>query len=150
MRESQAALALIRRPGRDGPEFLVRWNDKWQALHLVGGHRHPGESFRACLCRELAEELGPAPGGDGRAADQPFAHLEYRAFSVSAQEETAYVLELFKVELAPAALAQASADPLNAWVGEAEVRAGRAGDGRAVSGTMRLLFDKAGLWHGGA
>jgi hypothetical protein len=150
MRESQAALALIRRPGWDGPEYLVRWNEKWQALNLVGGHRRPEESFRDCLCRELAEELGPRPGGEGRVAELPFAHLEYRAFSHSAREETAYTMELFEVELTPAALRVASADPLNAWVGEAEVRDGRAGDGRTVSATMRLLFEKAGLGRCGA
>jgi 8-oxo-dGTP pyrophosphatase MutT (NUDIX family) len=150
MRESQAALALIHRPGRAGAEYLAQWNDNWRALHLVGGHRRPEESFRDCLCRELAEELGLRPGALGRVAQRPLAHLEYVAFSQSAREETAYTIELFEVELTPAGLQQVSADPRNAWVAEAEVRGGRAADGRPVSGTMRLLFDKAGLGPGGA
>jgi len=119
MRESQGALALIRRPGRDGPEHLVQWNEKWGALHLVGGHRRPEESFHDCLCRELTEELAVQPGVDCRVAERPLAHLEYAAFSQSAGEETAYTMELFEVGLAPAVVAQVSGDPRNAWVGEA-------------------------------
>jgi 8-oxo-dGTP pyrophosphatase MutT (NUDIX family) len=145
MRHSQAAQALVRRRAAGRTEYLAQWNQKWQSLHLVGGHRNEGESFRDCLCRELHEELGLRPETDYRLPEQPFAHLEYTAFSKAAGEETAYVMELFEVELAPAAAARISSDPANAWVSEAEVLAGRAADGRAVSATTRLLLEKAGL-----
>jgi 8-oxo-dGTP pyrophosphatase MutT (NUDIX family) len=147
MRKSQAALALICRQGPAGTEYLVQWNAKWQALHLVGGHRRPDESFRDCLVRELAEEIGLAPG-DGRVAERPFAHMEYRAFSRSAGVETLYVIELFEVELSAAVLDAVAADPVNAWVEPHTIREGRAADGRAVSATVRLLFEKAGLVPG--
>jgi 8-oxo-dGTP pyrophosphatase MutT (NUDIX family) len=143
MRKSQGAVAVIRRPGRGGPEYLVQWNAKWRALHLVGGHRRPDESFRDCLCRELAEELGLRPDEDARVAGLPFAHLGYTAFSQSANEETAYTMELFEVELTPDALRKVSADTDNAWVGEAEVRGGRADDGRPISRTTRRLLLEA-------
>ncbi len=140
MRQSQGALALIRRPGPGGTEYLLQWNAKWRALHLVGGHRRPDESFRDCLCRELAEELRLSPGAGARVADRPLAHLEYTDFSESAREETAYTMELFEVALTPAAERRVSADSQNAWVSGAEVRAGRAGDGRAISRTTARLL----------
>jgi 8-oxo-dGTP pyrophosphatase MutT (NUDIX family) len=148
MRQSEAALAIIRRPGRSSPEYLTRWNEKWQALNFVGGHRHLDESFRDCMLRELAEELGPAATG-ARVGEKPLARLEYTAFSKSAGQDTAYVMELFDVELVPAALAAVSADPANCWLSSEAVLAGRAGDGRAVSDTVRLLLQKTGLLPAG-
>jgi 8-oxo-dGTP pyrophosphatase MutT (NUDIX family) len=145
MRESVAALALIRHISDGQPVLLTQWNKGWQALNLVGGHRRAGESFQECLCRELAEELGLQAGTDYSVGDRPAAHVEYVAFSRSAGEQTAYTIELFEVQLTPAALARVSRDPQNAWVGDAEIRAGRARDGRPVSETVRSLLQKAGL-----
>ncbi|HEX5270658.1 MAG TPA: NUDIX domain-containing protein [Gemmataceae bacterium] len=142
MRQSQGSFALVRRPGRGGTEYLVQWNAKWRALNLVGGHRRPDESFRDCVCRELAEELGLRSGAGARVAGLPCAHREYTDFSDSAGEETAYTMELFEVGLTPAAERQVSADPQNAWVSEAEVRAGRADDDRPISRTTgRLVLE---------
>src|SRR5438105_14063907 len=148
MRQSEAALALIRRPGPAGVEYLVQWNARWNALNLVGGHRRPQESYRDCLVRELDEELDVRPGPDCAVAEGPTARLEYVAFSKSAGEETAYTMELFEVTLTPAAERRVSADPSNAWVGTSAIRSGRAGDGRPVSDTVRLLLEKAGLLAG--
>src|SRR5438128_10124068 len=72
MRLSEAGLALVRRVGPDGaPEYLVQWNDNWQRFSLPGGHVEPGESFRACCAREVAEELGLSAGTDFRVAPEP-------------------------------------------------------------------------------
>ena len=57
MRQSLAALAIVEQPG-DPPRWLVQWNERWQAYSLVGGHKRDDESFRDCLRREVAEELG--------------------------------------------------------------------------------------------
>ena len=46
MRQSEAAVAVIRLV-RDGQtHWLAQWNDHWGAFHLVSGHRRPGETFR--------------------------------------------------------------------------------------------------------
>lgn len=145
MRESVAALALIRRTSGGETEYLTQWNNGWQALNFVGGHRRAEETFRACLCRELEEELGLRDGVDCQVEEHPLAHLEYTAFSRSAQEESLYVVELFSVQLNESAMARVNPAPENAWVNEAESRAGRTSAGRAVSATVPLLLSKAGL-----
>jgi 8-oxo-dGTP pyrophosphatase MutT (NUDIX family) len=135
MRRSEGAWALIQRGDRGSTRILTRWNSRWQALHLVGGHRRPGESFRACLLREVGEELGLATE-DFTAADQPLARLEYTAWSEGAREETEYLLEIFVVELTRAAVDHVSANPANAWLSTEEAYAGLATDGRRVSPTL--------------
>jgi 8-oxo-dGTP pyrophosphatase MutT (NUDIX family) len=149
MRRSTASLAVIRRPGPDGrPLYLAQWNEKWKSFNLVGGHKKENESFRACLVRELFEELGivPEPGDpDGLAGPgptclvgkAPLGRLDYEAFSQSAGERSSYCIELFGVDLSPQAEEDISRDQNNRWVSEAEIEAGRCADGKAVSDTMR-------------
>src|SRR5205809_5963914 len=102
MRRSEGALALIRRAGQGRTENLVGWNEKWQGYNFVGGHRRPEESFLACLEREVAEELNLRRGEDYRVDPGPPRRLEYTAYSESARAETAYVMELFGIELSAA------------------------------------------------
>ncbi len=152
MRTSTASLAVIRRPGADGsPSYLAQWNEKWKAFNLVGGHKRDSESHRACLVRELAEELGIVPGPDDpdaaaagqqpgplcHIAREPLGRLEYEGYSQSAGERSFYRIELFAVGLSPAALAHVERDRANRWLAEAEIEAGRCGDGKAVSDTLR-------------
>jgi 8-oxo-dGTP pyrophosphatase MutT (NUDIX family) len=51
----KVGLAVI----RDGCILLCRKKNGLPHLILPGGKPHPGESSRACLHRELQEELGP-------------------------------------------------------------------------------------------
>src|SRR4051812_5138231 len=61
-RISVASLAVIRRSGPDGlPRYLTQYNAKWQAFSAIGGHKRDNESHRACMVREIAEELGVFP-----------------------------------------------------------------------------------------
>jgi ADP-ribose pyrophosphatase YjhB (NUDIX family) len=147
MRRSLAALALIRRPNAASTtDWLLRWNEHWQALNLVGGHKENDETFRACCVREIAEELGLHDSTDVRVAAQPLQHLEFTAWSQRSQEETAYTFELFEVELAtPAAQQQVAANPHNRWVTPAEMRAGYTGDNRLISPTVVRVLTEAGL-----
>lgn len=144
MRESIAALALIRRIGAGGTEWLTQWNDRWEAFHLIGGQKED-ETFRHCCAREVAEELGLVEGVGFRVADEPAAHLEYVAYSRSARVETRYVAELFDVELLGDAADAVARDPANRWVTTDEITAERCRDGRRVSETTGLLLGMAGL-----
>jgi len=58
MRESLGALALIRKEAEEGTLWLGRWNRHWRSYSLVGGHKHPQETFGECIIREVGEELG--------------------------------------------------------------------------------------------
>jgi ADP-ribose pyrophosphatase YjhB (NUDIX family) len=147
LRRSIASLAIFR--GQEGGRtlWLARWNDNWRRLNLVGGHKLPEESFRDCIQREVTEELGLVADVDFRCADEPLAHLEYTAWSHSAGEETAYVIELFDVELCgETAHRMVAGDPMNCWLSSAEILVGSSDDGRPVSETTAQLLTKAGLF----
>jgi 8-oxo-dGTP pyrophosphatase MutT (NUDIX family) len=145
MRTSVAALAVIRRHRQGQPEYLASWNQAWGRFHFLGGHKHDHESFRQCLIREAGEELGLTLDRDFRLDDQPLAHLEYTAFSRSAQVETAYTIELFGMDLDNAE-APPRAPVLVRWLREGEIAAGRCHDGLPISDTMHLLLERGGLW----
>ena len=158
-RVSIASLAVIRRIDSGGAvRYLAQWNPKWEAFSSVGGHKREGESHRACLVREVAEELGvfPHPDDPDAAAAPPapegevprcvvgawsLGSLEYEAFSQSAKEMTRYRIALLEVELSPQAVARVSADAANAWLSAQEIDAGKAAGDRAVSETMRRHLD---------
>src|SRR5437879_3222549 len=118
---SVASLAVVSRFESGRSLYLARWNNAWNAFNLPGGHKHDGETHRACLVRELAEpdELHlPPPPDDPAAAPiegvdstrvwvrvdaEPLGRLDYDAFSQSRSERTNYVIELFAAELSPEA-----------------------------------------------
>jgi 8-oxo-dGTP pyrophosphatase MutT (NUDIX family) len=147
MRVSQAGLACIRRDGPTGPEFLTQWSQKWGMYSLVGGHVEPGETFRECCVREVAEELGLTPGEDYLVSESPLAPtVEYVAMSGGSKVETQYRMELFAVELfTPAAVAKISADPANRWLAVSEIVAERTADGRPISAQVRTNFTLNGV-----
>ena len=146
MRQSIAAFAVITREDQGQTTYLSQWNLHWRALSLVGGHKLPEESFRECLIREIGEELGLVLGDDYEISEQPPSRLEFEAFSDSAWELTAYVLEVFQVALkADSTLAKIGANPDNRWVTGAEVLAGRCTDGTRVSPTMSRVLMTLGM-----
>lgn len=142
MRESIASVALIRYQDQADTKWLTRWNDKWRAYSLVGGHLEPGESFRDCIIREVTEELGLQPDIDFVVSPRPVAHLEFVAWSASARSDTAYTMELFEVKLIrPEAVDVVHREPHNRWMSEAEIRKELATDGRPVSETAKRLLN---------
>jgi hypothetical protein len=110
-------------------------------FHFVAGHRRPGEDDRACLVREIGEELGLAEGVDYRVSAEGPRVLEFTAFSRAAREETSYRMALFGVELTAEAQRSVEACPENRWLGDEEARDGRCRDGRPVSPTMARLLE---------
>jgi len=144
MRTSIAAAALIREVHPNETRWLAQWNPRWGRYHLVGGHKHPSESFRECLVREIGEELGLFEGVDFVAPQAPAAHLEFTAFSEGCQQQTAYTMELFEVQLCGTARQKIDAEDKNRWLTEAEIQAGQTADGKPVSATMQMLLAKIG------
>lgn len=59
-RRPEEVAIVVRRPGLDGPEFLVllRSPEKLGYWHLVAGGLEPEETAAAAAVRELAEETG--------------------------------------------------------------------------------------------
>ncbi|MGO9207963.1 MAG: NUDIX hydrolase [Candidatus Limnocylindrales bacterium] len=154
-RQSVAAIALIRREEAAQTLYLTQWNLNWRALNLVGGHKRPNESFRDCLVREFAEELGLRAGDNYHLPDRPVRRLELEAFSEGAWGLTAYEIELFDVELrGDAALAKVAANPDNRWVTESEILSGWCNDGTRVSPTIMrivmMLFERTCLTSEGS
>jgi 8-oxo-dGTP pyrophosphatase MutT (NUDIX family) len=145
MRESIASIAVIRRECQHQTLWLAQWSRSWQGFHFVGGHKHPDESFRECVIREVCEELQITAGVDFLVAEQPRARLDYTAWSKHAGQETHYVMQLFDVTLTDSARQKVEADPQNRWVTTDEIRQQRCSDGQPISETMGLLLDMAGL-----
>ena len=152
-RTSIASLAVIRRIDSAGVlRYLAQWNPKWQAFSSVGGHKRASESFRDCVAREIAEELGVLLESDAPTAPKderprcrvgawPLGMLEYDAFSRSANVMTRYSIALFEVDLSSRAADHVSGDANNAWLSEQEIDAGKTADGRVVSETMLRHLD---------
>jgi 8-oxo-dGTP pyrophosphatase MutT (NUDIX family) len=145
MRESEAAVALVRREQDGQTVWLTQWNPKWGRFHFVSGHRRPQETFRECLVREIAEELQLTEGADYQVSPRAPMHLYFADFSESAHTETWYNMELFEVELSADALAKLESDPENRWLTEAEIDAAQTHDGRPASATMKRLLE---AWRG--
>jgi 8-oxo-dGTP pyrophosphatase MutT (NUDIX family) len=157
MRASIASLAVIRRTEAGTTRYLAQWSDHWNAYAFVGGHIEDSESHRACMVRELAEELriatdesDPDLEAVARArldanmaskcwiAPSPLGHLEYDAYSVAANERAHYIIELFEVRLSDAASALVAADEANRWLSEVEIERGKCDqDGKPISDTVR-------------
>ena len=143
LRRSEGGIALIERTVGGKREWLAQWNENWGAFFFVAGHRHPGETFRECVVREIEEELG-LTSQECPVATSPVYHREYRAPSRSAGELTAYTMELFDAQPTPDALRKIAGDPMNKWLDEAEIRRIEAHDGRAVSVSMLMLLAMIG------
>jgi 8-oxo-dGTP pyrophosphatase MutT (NUDIX family) len=140
VRESQAAVALIRERHDADWKYLCHWSRSWGAWHFVGGHREPGETFRECAVREACEELGVA--ADHLRVVAPLARLEYVAHSRSAGVPTAYVIEVYETLLCAARGVELGGR--NRWVTGAEVRRGRTDDGTPVSPTVDYILTQLG------
>ena len=143
MRHIQAPFALIQRPHAQGaPQWLARWNPRCQRYQLLGCYRHPEETFRCSLTRELAVELGLSPETDFDVAAEARARYEYTAWSDTATCLTEYEVELYEVQLrSSAALARLLDDPRNRWLTEEEIQRRRCHDGRPVSVTLWHVLD---------
>jgi 8-oxo-dGTP pyrophosphatase MutT (NUDIX family) len=145
MRTSIASIALIRRDQNGQTEWLAQWNRNWRAYAFIGGHKRPHESFRACIIREIGEELGLIGSEEFAVGHEPLARQEYQAWSQSAQEQTEYTIELFEVKLVgEAASTKIDAEPHNRWLTEQEIRTGCCRDGKPVTETVARFLDAIG------
>jgi 8-oxo-dGTP pyrophosphatase MutT (NUDIX family) len=142
-RRSEGAVALFQRIIDGQRQYLAQWNEKWRAFFFIGGHREESETFRECVVREIEEEL-ELPASECRVATEPAHHLEYQARSQSANELTAYVMELFDAQLTAWSLERVERNSQNRWLSQAEIQNLETEDARAVSPTMLLLLSMAG------
>jgi 8-oxo-dGTP pyrophosphatase MutT (NUDIX family) len=143
LRRSAAAVALIRTEQAGQTRWLAQWNDKWGRFFFVSGHKRADESFRECMIRELQEELGLGPDADFTVPEAPRATIKFADRSESAQCDTYYEFAAFDVRLTERAVAQqVNSKPENRWLTEQEIHAEQCEDGRAVSGTMRILLEQ--------
>lgn len=141
MRRSPAAFALFRRSTQSGDLWLAQWNAKWKAFNLIGGRREPGESARDCAAREVEEELLLTRHKDFTIATKLLAHLEFEAFSISAQESRHYEMDLFRANFErPDLCAQIAFDPANRWLNPVEISAGKTTDGQTISEVTQQFF----------
>jgi 8-oxo-dGTP pyrophosphatase MutT (NUDIX family) len=143
MRQSLGSLAYIERRSAGRFEVLTQWNEGWQALSLIGGHKRATETFRECLAREVREELNLIEGQGFSAEPEPLARLEYVARSERANVETAYTLEIYRVVLAgPAEERAVAGSAENRWITPEELAALQTSDGLRVSPTVARVLSR--------
>jgi 8-oxo-dGTP pyrophosphatase MutT (NUDIX family) len=146
MQNSVAAIALIQREMNGQTQWLSRWNSSGKSFSFVGGHKSEGETFRECLIREVMEELGLEPEADFVVEAEAHSHLEYVAWSAGARGQTAYTMELYPLQLTgDFSHEKIASDADNRWLHASEIQSALTTDGKAVSGTMALLLEMAGL-----
>jgi len=57
-RIGHSSVAVITRVHHGRTEWLLQWNDKWQAMNLIAGHKETTDANDlTCLVREIHEEL---------------------------------------------------------------------------------------------
>lgn len=110
----------------------------------MGGHRHEDETFRECLVREILEELHLMEWTHYRVLPpEPLSHLEYSAWSESAQQETHYSMEVYSVALEEETPYRhlITERPIR-WLTRDEIEGGAGATGKPVSETMkRILYE---------
>jgi hypothetical protein len=137
-------VAVIERSANGQRQWLVQWNAAWKAYNLVGGHKRGRESYRECLVRELGEELELEPLVDYTVDAESDHRLEFEAWSERAHQLTYYEMELFRVQLTPAAELRVNTNPDNRWLTDKEIINKQTHDGQPVSETIYRLLESVG------
>lgn len=144
LRTSEGGIALIERTVNGEKQWLAQWNETWKAFFFVGGHRESNETFRECVVREIREELELEPS-ELTVSDSPTQRLEYIATSHGAKVPTAYTMEVFATQLAPAVELGIDSISKNAWLTEKDIRGLTAGGVRPISVTMLVILGMLGV-----
>lgn len=135
--EAAFALMLLRRPTAD-VDLLLRYNTKWSAFGLIGGHVEPedeGQLERTAI-REVHEETGLAIDSDFTLERLHDGVLEEVAFSRSARVCTRYRFALFGLRLSHPAWDVVSfwRDPrMYRWASRREIELGQTADGAPIA-----------------
>lgn len=145
MRRSVASMALIRCETETQTLWLAQWNEASNSFSFVGGQKHDHESFRECLVREIADQLGFHEGKDVLVASAPLEHLEYTEVSRSTGEQTEYIIELFDVVLTGSSTRSTiDANPVNRWLSEPEIMAEACNEDRPIDPNLKRFLTKLG------
>lgn len=166
-RISLAAVALITRTRNGQTEWLLQWNQKWQVMNLIAGHKEATDANDlTCLMREIHEELFAelAPEDLTRMQNalrsdndtyrratatwqdtyiesaklKSNSPYEYVDYSQSAQCWTQYVFYVYDVTLS--ADAPPLSEDVNAWVTRADITQGQTVTGRPISPTVTRIL----------
>jgi 8-oxo-dGTP pyrophosphatase MutT (NUDIX family) len=141
----QVVQAIIKAGGEGGDRYLMQYDRHAAQYQSIGGKQNPGDTDApAALRREIGEELGlDRPPGP---ADCPLTLLkaDWGTIKPSATYGilTRYAFDFFHVERVSFPLAT---DADTRWLTRAEVAAGQADDGRAISTVYQEALGLAAL-----
>ena len=140
-RSSTACVAIARRDGPNGTEWLAQFNQRWGRYFLVGGHEETGETKTECMLRELNEELHVEPSEVELSTQRA---LSYLAWSIGSWQWTQYDITAIDASFSTAALARINHQTENRWLTAAEIQSERTGDDKLISPTMRFVLEQLG------
>lgn len=129
--------AVIKAEQGGAARYLFQYDAHARRYQPIGGKQDPADaSPEAALRREIAEELGlPAPPAPARAPLAPLGGVwRTRALSATYGVITAYEMRFYALTAAGFPI---RTDDDTRWLARAEIEAGRAADGRAVSPVYR-------------
>jgi hypothetical protein len=141
------AIALVRRDREGGgDEWLALWNAGRGCYHFIEAHRLKDESYRQSLLREVAWTTGLRTGKDFLVSGGPRAHLQFAETEHCSADPVWFIVEFFLVELmGPTHRRLLNENAALAWVTGADIKAGRAGDGRPLCPRLLSLLKQADI-----
>jgi len=141
------AIGLIRRDREDGrDEWLALWNAGRRCYQFVEAHPLEEESYRQSLLREIAWTTGLRTGKDFLVSGAPRAHLQFAEAENCAENPTWFIVEFYLVELMGKRHRELLGENRElAWVTTADIRAGRASDGRPLCARLLSLLKQADI-----
>ena len=140
------AIALIRRDGPEGDEWLTLWNAGRGCYQFVEAHRLEGETYRQSLLREIGWATGLQTGKDFIVSGGPRAHLQFADVESCGGVPVWFIVEFFLVEL----MGRRHRELLDSnseihWISSEQLQSGVGADGRPLCPRLLSLLKQADI-----
>lgn len=149
-----AVIAIGQPPLR---QYLLQWNQRWDAFNLIGGKPDPsreadGDSLSHTIRRELEEEMGLCASTDFEILQQ-LGLVTMTQYSRREQQVKEYTFAIFDVRIFPtfpitfrknSAIRWLSTGYENIFVSAYEINNLMTKDGRPISTTTRYILQAVG------
>ena len=144
MQSFVGAVALVRRDGEGGSEWLSRPHPGRKCLALPEAVKLEGETYRESLLREVAWDARLDAKRDFVLSSAPRAHLQFADGCETDDAATLWVVQFYLVELFRRGRAKLADDADAVWLKSTDLRAGGTDTARLCP-HQRMLLERADL-----
>jgi len=149
MKQFVGSIAILRRSGDSGDEYLALWGDGRACYHFPEVHKLKGESFRDSLVREIAWTTGLDGKRDFIVSGAPRAHIEAIEEGRTPDETVVLVAEFYLAELMgrrwPGILTESVSQNRATWLTAEHIEVGHAADRRPICERLLNLLRRADM-----